>query len=957
MKKFAKRTLALLLVVCMLLGTMAMSAFAAGATAESDGSFYYDFTQTSDLDWHSYTASTDSLLLINGWGQRNLFPSAVSTSGITAAQAPILESYYENGYWKSTISEESDYAGDYTYEGRLDWLPLATSSFYNQLIAGGESSTGGSKRDWDGVAFKSTNASNQNAPGEWVALKIKAPDVGNYTVTLEYAQAKNGAKSGAVYLLPGVLTAEQIGAAIAGGTGKLGTTNFYAGSVTKGQSVQLGTVTVDTPAEEYTLVFHSETNVSGTTAANVEARMFVDGLRLTPVAQQTKVKLYDFQVRTTVDSSLNNFTEDAALLTSYYNNGTIDWDYVGCSESQAAQDRILNNNHAYIKGSGNSGWWAFKLRAPGSGEFALEMTTKTAAANKTQVWTDAYIAEYSEGMDYSTVIADSNFVGSIRPERSDAGTDTNNFVTDGFGSWHFTEGKEYILVLNINPDIYTINKDHSTVAPIGDAFMTNHLYIQSITATAVPQPVATIGETFTPPADVLYNFDLYGQNPTDYPKFDSKNSVITDLNDAAVQQKLDTWYNASENALNWDYLGTTFTGSGNYAPRVDGNYLLFSTGGSPTAKEENGQNKDNRYVALKLKSPGAGEFALEMTVHNMGATGYDAGHMWLNAYLVKLDGTTVTEENYADALATATVTGEFKPLHSEMEDGKLGTAPLLTASFDAGAEYILFLERHPDADLDKEDGNTTYSPNNIYLNAITAKSTQEATSTQEFLTVSAALEAAAETGETVKLVGPALETSVVVPDGVTLDLNGHKLTTSNFGIEAGSTGKIVDSSEGDGLLNVLADNVTFLGTASFTENTLPVYDDANTGYRFYAYTYSNAQVHADPEVEGAQRFWFQFQFTDRRAYDLMNAGNSGIELGVKVDWVEGSEDCIFKTEGSADAFIQGYANMVLNITEGKTPWLWVRVQGAEDVASLSVTPVITAGGIDVACAPITYSAN
>ena len=196
-----------------------------------------------------------------------------------------------------------------------------------------------------------------------------------------------------------------------------------------------------------------------------------------------------------------------------------------------------------------------------------------------------------------------------------------------------------------------------------------------------------------------------------------------------------------------------------------------------------------------------------------------------------------------------------------------------------------------------------------------------------------------------KLQSNILLNEVVLPENITLDLNGYKLTTSNFTTIEG--GKIIDS-VGTGLLNVLADNVTFEGNNPLAENTLPIYDAANTGYRFFEYSYSAWGADDDAQykdrkgggIEGAVRFWYQILFEDDAAYELIAAGNSGVQLGVNV-YQNGEmvQACNFKyADESESTWMQDWAS-------DKAAWLWVRVLDAAGVEGLSIEPVISAGGL------------
>ncbi len=223
--------------------------------------------------------------------------------------------------------------------------------------------------------------------------------------------------------------------------------------------------------------------------------------------------------------------------------------------------------------------------------------------------------------------------------------------------------------------------------------------------------------------------------------------------------------------------------------------------------------------------------------------------------------------------------------------------------------------------------------------------------------------ASAQPGDTVVLNKDVSQSSVTVPDGVALDLSGKTLTADSFGFIPNSTGKIIDSSqENTGLLKIPAENASFLSVDAFGENTIPVYDSENEGYRFCQYTYGQEQVYTDTNVSGAAKFWFKLQLGTAAAYEMVYAGGSGVKLGVDISYTgeENAASFLFKKDGSEEAWIQSYAGFVLGYDDGQPsqdPWLWVRVQNAASVDTLTLTPYVTAGGVDIYLTPIQYRAQ
>lgn len=981
MQKLAKRTLAFLLVVSMLCGMMVMTASAITATPESDGSYYYDFTVASHnvvdgvvetaMPWISYTEETNTAKFISGWGERCLF------TNLTEPQRAIWESYYNKGMWSTTVPEdattvpEKQPTGKITYTANLTWLPLISSNGSNLATIGGYSSTrdNPSYRGYDGLQFIPRKAGTSNAKtNEWIALQLKAPAVGKYSVELDYTMLSNGGKSAALYLLPGAATAEQIEAAIANDTGKLGSVDFSGSGWNRDKNIALNDIVCDTPAEAYTLVLRSELNKEGTTAEGVEARAVIDGLRLTPVAEnygEASNVVYDFRVANAPNSTIAAGTQlssggmanivatvDEALNTMYANE-QINWDFAGATSTgrmdfnaDYAQFYTLGKNASAI----NSTYVAFKLRSPGEGQYTLDMTGYVASVKSNDglgthtahLWLYAYLVKADSTKTYAEQFEDAKaagFNGEFTPTYKANRTSSERYDTETLLTYDFEEGAEYILFLKRHDQA-----DMTSNEAANTNYSPNHLYIQTITAVPVPPVVATIGEDVIPPADVSYDFNLYAQNSATFPD----QTQLIDLKDEISKQY----------AINgWDYLGST----------AANNKRVYSTA---KGLEFNGMGtvaKPN-YAAFKLKAPGAGEYTLDFTTYIAGRfseykdkegnvlnTADLYAHLWMNVYLVKVDPSMTYEEQWA-VVSAGEPTGEYTPEYKTRAATGIVTedAACVSFVFEEGAEYILFLARHQDADTDNkavegnEDASRKYSPNNIYLSAITAKSTVEAVTAEKCTTLTEAIDKA-EAGETIKLQSNILLSSVSVPENVTLDLNGYKLTTSAFTTFEG--GKIIDS-VGTGLLNVLADGVTFEGNNPLAENTLPIYDAANTGYRFFEYSYSawgaddDAQYKDREEggVEGAVRFWYQLNFADAKAYELIAAGNSGVQLGIDVNLNgEVIQKCNFKyADESESTWMQDWASLK---ADGEAKWLWVRIQNAAGVEGLSITPVISAGGL------------
>ncbi|MBQ7355680.1 MAG: hypothetical protein IJW62_09195 [Clostridia bacterium] len=142
---------------------------------------------------------------------------------------------------------------------------------------------------------------------------------------------------------------------------------------------------------------------------------------------------------------------------------------------------------------------------------------------------------------------------------------------------------------------------------------------------------------------------------------------------------------------------------------------------------------------------------------------------------------------------------------------------------------------------------------------------------------------AATSGETViLLVDDQTEAMLMVPAGVTFNLNGHTITAGNVF----SFGNVIDNNgETDGLGGIKISNDK---TQAFTQlqqnNTyLPLYDAANGCYRFYAYTVGLLSLKTP--LSNAVTFRFRLRLSSAEAYRLLaDTANSGVELSVNVSW-------------------------------------------------------------------------
>ena len=180
----------------------------------------------------------------------------------------------------------------------------------------------------------------------------------------------------------------------------------------------------------------------------------------------------------------------------------------------------------------------------------------------------------------------------------------------------------------------------------------------------------------------------------------------------------------------------------------------------------------------------------------------------------------------------------------------------------------------------------------------------------------------AVSGQTVRILLDHTDSNLIVPVGVTLDMNGCVVTAKNvlsFGI-------VMDSKAEVGGIKIPIDT-----TKAFTKlqpengGYLPIYDTRDGVYKFFEYTLANA----GHKVEGnCVAFGFKIRFTNMEAYSVLAATtNSGISLTINLGWtgmtMEYVPYMIF------DSTITDYAKQVADQGTGKA--IVIRVFGLNNL--------------------------
>ena len=158
------------------------------------------------------------------------------------------------------------------------------------------------------------------------------------------------------------------------------------------------------------------------------------------------------------------------------------------------------------------------------------------------------------------------------------------------------------------------------------------------------------------------------------------------------------------------------------------------------------------------------------------------------------------------------------------------------------------------------------------------------TTGETYESVQAAISAAAK-GETVKLVADVNAQSVYIGAGKTLDLNGYKLTVTDFISASFTTSHIVDSSNGTGLLIVDGADVAL----NSKNKQLPLW--TAEGVRFVTVTFGQALDFKDATGAANENVaYYRFAFEEKAAQTILDnvlangSDGTGLVIRVKVDY-------------------------------------------------------------------------
>lgn len=201
---------------------------------------------------------------------------------------------------------------------------------------------------------------------------------------------------------------------------------------------------------------------------------------------------------------------------------------------------------------------------------------------------------------------------------------------------------------------------------------------------------------------------------------------------------------------------------------------------------------------------------------------------------------------------------------------------------------------------------------------------------QGYASMDAAL-AAAAFGDTIILCDDVSAKDIVLPSGVTIDLNGFTLTADS--LYSYSSNAVVDNSENvSGLLKLMDADGNMI---SQDNSQLPVYDKEAAGYRFFAIDVDSCAITC------GNKYWFKIK-AEKFAplYELICA-ESEVVIKAKMTWDDQSEAAYAAAEL---AFTKSWASAY---HANEDIYITVSVTENNGVENFKLIPMITSAGVEI----------
>ena len=463
MNKLMKRTVAFVLMVCLLTALAVPAVLAAPAVPEADGSYVIDF---ACADGYEFMADPGN---DKPWVPRVFTPKSAYTKPDGTSVSAIASIPCSNKTGLDLWEEEYE-AGtfDFGYDAAAC---KEQGAFQFQVVTIDE-------EEYTVVLYKDGTAGDGKVG--WGALKIKAPVVGTYDVELTYiTQGTGGTTSSRNFLIPaskiGAETAmADIGAIVSATDSKyeLGTVDYSVGKVADNVA-DLGTMVNDDPAEEeFYFVF----------ATNDDARrVYLQKLTLTPsaVSVNADTDYYAFgrpEGKVTIDGGIETVAAEYAAGTR---NLKIVGYHEGITKIDIEKTRIYAGYsiwNAPSAGVIHQKWMAFQFRAPGTGDYTTTIETGAASAEKSGSDFHVYLLNADSVVDgnYEAAMTEANLICT-----SELSVSALNVA---LGKQTYEAGEEYVLILQPSE-----KADSATQAA--------NYYLVGLDFVEIPAPAAAIGAT------------------------------------------------------------------------------------------------------------------------------------------------------------------------------------------------------------------------------------------------------------------------------------------------------------------------------------------------------------------------------------------------------------------------------------------------------------------------------
>ena len=456
----------------------------------------------------------------------------------------------------------------------------------------------------------------------------------------------------------------------------------------------------------------------------------------------------------------------------------------------------------------NSGWIALKVNVPVGGLYNANIVSEYGSNYSTNVYV------LPAGADIASNLTEDNQVTTMSNQKG------LNFRTT------FNAGENLI--------VFKINETAKKAT----------IYLSSLTL-SVPDP-----------ATVSYKLDLINCDAFDAALSELSGGIVTEattgnmryreyINAEGASTRL-YYYNAMANAfasgaMDW-YLDTVQVG-GLSTDTQYANYVINGSAEASNIRMKLEGATENDFGSIRIRVAQAGTYAISIAATCTKNDG-------VSAYIVPAPSNLTKHGDRIDAAF-----GDAAAVEANLMGSSDSNKGPITGNytFDTAGEYIIILKHD-----NNEDGS-------IYVTSIDMTPVEASfiADGKGYETFEAAVAGATES---IMMLANAEAGDVVIPAGVTLDLNGYTLYANS--VDASAPGaQIVDYTDGKGVIR---------GEVEFNENNaqLPLYDiDTNT-YKLFNVIVESCATTGNAS---ATKYWFKINFTNEAAFDMIDY-NSGLRI-------------------------------------------------------------------------------